>query len=154
VLSIAPRVDAQRGAIEVRLAVAPPAPDFLREDMTLSVEVETARNASTLVLPLAALRSDDGVGGATAWVDDGGRVALRTLRLGVRTVDAAEVLEGLRAGDKLLLGASPEPGSRVRAEVGPGVGSLAAPPAGAAAKPGAKARADDAGSALGNSMGR
>jgi HlyD family secretion protein len=154
VLSIAPQVDAQRGAVEVRLALVPPAPDFLREDMTLSVEVETARRGRTLVLPLEALRSDDGTGGATAWVDDGGRVALRTLRLGVRTLDAVEVLDGLGAGDKVLLGEAPEPGARVRADLGPGTGSLPAVPAGTAAKPGAKGRADDAGSALGNAMGR
>jgi multidrug efflux pump subunit AcrA (membrane-fusion protein) len=43
VQSIAPLVDAQRGAIEVKLALPQRAPDFLREDMTLSVEVETAR---------------------------------------------------------------------------------------------------------------
>jgi HlyD family secretion protein len=122
--------------------------------MTLSVEVETARSGRTLVLPLEALRSDDGAGGATAWVDDGGRVALRTLRLGVRTLDAVEVLDGVGAGDKVLLGEAPEPGGRVRADVGPGVGSLPAVPAGAAAKPAAKGRADDAGSALGNAMGR
>jgi HlyD family secretion protein len=154
VLSIAPRVDAQRGAVEVRFVLVPPVPDFLREDMTLSVEVVTARRERALVLPLDALRSDDGAGGATAWVDDRGRVALRSVRLGVRTLDAAEVLEGLRAGDKVLLGAAPEPGGRVRAEVGPGIGSLVAPTAGTAATPAAKGRADDAGSTLGNSMGR
>jgi hypothetical protein len=42
----------------------------------------------------------------------------------------------------------------VRADLGPGTGSLPAVPAGTAAKPGAKGRADDAGSALGNAMGR
>jgi HlyD family secretion protein len=56
VLSIAPAVDAQRGAIEVKFALEQLAPAFLREDMTLSVEVETARRESALVLPQAALR--------------------------------------------------------------------------------------------------
>jgi len=148
VLAIAPKIDAQRGAVEVRLALLPPAPDFLREDMTLSVEVETARRERALVLPLGALRSDDGAGGATAWVEAGGRVQARTLRLGVRTLDAAEVLEGLAAGDRVLIGAAPVPGRRVRAEVAPGSGFVALQSAGA------KARADDAGSALGNAMGR
>ena len=57
VLSLAPAVDAQRGAIEVKFALAdgtPPA--FLREDMTLSVEVETGRRDAALVLPQSALR--------------------------------------------------------------------------------------------------
>ena len=41
-------VDAQRGAIEVKLAVRPPVPAYLREDMTLSVQVQTARLDSAL----------------------------------------------------------------------------------------------------------
>jgi len=154
VLAIAPLVDAQRGAVEVRFALPPPAPAFLREDMTLSVEVETARREGTLVLPLAALRSEDAAGTATVWVERDGRVEARTLRLGVRTLAAAEVLDGLTAGDKVLIGAAPAPGRRVRAEVGPGIGSVAAQPAGAQAKAGAQGQAGDAGSALTNAMGR
>jgi HlyD family secretion protein len=42
VLSIAPAVDAQRGAIEVRFALVEAAPAYLREDMTLSVEIGRA----------------------------------------------------------------------------------------------------------------
>ena len=57
VLSLAPAVDAQRGAIEVKFALQGQAPDFLREDMTLSVEVETARVDAALVLPQSALRA-------------------------------------------------------------------------------------------------
>ena len=45
VLSLAPAVDAQRGAVEVKFALEPPAPGFLREDMTLSVEDETGRRS-------------------------------------------------------------------------------------------------------------
>jgi HlyD family secretion protein len=63
VLRIGPLVDAQRGAIEVKFALPEP-PPFLREDMTLSIELETARRERALVLPLAALRSDDAGGNA------------------------------------------------------------------------------------------
>ena len=58
VLSLAPAVDAQRGAIEVKLALVGATPAFLREDMTVSVEVETAKRDRTLVVPLRALRGD------------------------------------------------------------------------------------------------
>jgi HlyD family secretion protein len=145
VQSIAPLVDAQRGAVEVKFSLPQAAPTFLREDMTLSVEVETARRDAALVLPAGALRSEDGAGGATAWIERSGRVELRALRLGLRTLDAAEVLEGLAAGETVLIGEAPDPGRRVHADR-----SAAAASAVAAAKP---ARAD-AGAALTNAMGR
>ncbi|WP_216842357.1 efflux RND transporter periplasmic adaptor subunit, partial [Acidovorax sp. SRB_14] len=87
VLTIAPAVDAQRGAIEAKFALAGPAPAFLREDMTLSVEVETGRRDSALVLPQAALRAPaQGMPGVAAappgdqgavLVAQGGRAELR-----------------------------------------------------------------------------
>jgi len=145
VQSIAPLVDAQRGAVEVKFSLPQAAPAFLREDMTLSVEVETARRDAALVLPAGALRSEDGAGGATVWVERGGRVEARTLRLGLRTLEAAEVLDGLVAGDTVLLGAAPAPGRRVRAHI-----DAVAARAAVAAKP----RREDAGAAMTNAMGR
>ncbi|MDP3311307.1 MAG: efflux RND transporter periplasmic adaptor subunit, partial [Polaromonas sp.] len=91
VLSIAPAVDAQRGAIEVKFALEQQAPVFLREDMTLSVEVETGRRERALVLPLSALRTQPSPTTATVLVADAGRAQERQLRLGLRTLDAVEV---------------------------------------------------------------
>ena len=152
VLSIAPLVDAQRGSVDVKFAVPQP-PAYLREDMTLSVEVETARRASALVVPLSALRGDAaaasagtgsgaGSGAATVWLAQDGHVQARAVTLGLRTLDTAEVLHGLAAGDTVLLGAAPAPGARVQAD----------PAAGAARS--AKTSTGDAGSAMTNAMGR
>lgn len=141
VLSIAPVVDSQRGAIEVKFALEGQAPVFLREDMTLSVDVETARRERALVLPIAALRAS----GAAVLVLQAGRVQERAVRLGLRTLDAAEVLEGLSEGDVVLLSATPKPGDRVRTQ------TVAWQP-GKAITPGA--RSEDAGSAMSNAMGR
>ena len=144
VLSIAPLVDAQRGAVEVRFALPDAPPPFLREDMTLSIEVVTARRDAALVVPVAALRAgSNGTNGTvTVMVERDGRVQSRELRLGLRTLDGAEVLDGLAAGDVVLLGAAPAPGQRVRADLN------------SAPAPGAAGRRDDAGAALTNSMGR
>ncbi len=143
VLTIGPLVDAQRGAIEVKFSLPEP-PAILREDMTLSIAVETARRASALVLPLAALRAEDASGGATVWLAQGGKVAARSVRLGLRTLNAAEVLEGLVAGDRVLLGTPPAPGSRLRTEdAGP-----------AALDSTARAGGASAAAALSNAMGR
>jgi HlyD family secretion protein len=141
VQSIAPVVDAQRGAIELKFTLPQPPPTFLREDMTLSVEVETARRERALVLPMAALRGDVSAGTAEVRVEREGRVEARQVRLGLRTLDAAEVLEGLAEGERVLLGDTPAAGRRVRADL--------------AAAPSVASRARvDAGSALTNAMGR
>lgn len=112
VASIAPEVDAQRGAVEVKLALDRPPPAFLREDMTLSVEVETARRERALVLPARALRS--GAAGDVLLVADGRRAVERPVRIGLRTLDAIEVLEGAKEGELVLLGPALRPGARVR----------------------------------------
>ncbi len=142
VQSIAPVVDAQRGAIELKFALPQQPPAFLREDMTLSVEVETARRERALVLPMAALRGDAAAATNEVRVEREGRVEARRVRLGLRTLDAAEVLQGLAEGERVLVGTTPAPGRRVRADTA------------AAAAPGAQRAREDAGSALTQAMGR
>jgi len=145
VLSIAPAVDAQRGAIELKFALERQPPAFLREDMTLSVELETARREQALALPLAALRTQAPEGVATVLVARDGRAQLQTVRLGLRTLDAAEVLQGLKAGDLVLLGGNIEAGARIRVRTVPWQPGKAATPG---------ATGPDAGSALTNAIGR
>lgn len=161
VRSIAPLVDSQRGAVEVKFSLLDHPPTFLREDMTLSLEVETARRAQAMVVPVAALRADiaplsAGAGTvpaagtspasgtlATVLISNNGRVEQRRVRLGLRTLESAEILEGLAVGDNVPVGAAPKLGARVRADP-------AAPVVGAARK----GTREDAGSAISNSMGR
>lgn len=116
IVSIAPGVDAQRGAVEVKLALDGAPPAFLREDMTLSVSVETGRQAQALVVPLEALQSVAESGAqaqAQVLVLDGGRAAKRSVQLGLRTLEAAEIRQGLQAGDTVLLPPA-RAGQRVR----------------------------------------
>lgn len=113
---IAPRIDAQRGAVELRLAAAD-APAALREDMTLSLEVVTARRERARVLPLAALRpapAGTPADEAWVWVAEDGRVAERRVRLGLRGTESAELLDGLAPDARVLIGPAPAPGARVR----------------------------------------
>lgn len=149
VLSIAPLVNAQRGAVEVKFSLAQAAPAFLREDMSLSVEVETARREQALVLPVAALRNESAgethpAHQAQVRLVREGRVAEQTVKLGLRTLQAVEVLGGLAKGDEVLLGPTPEPGRRVRTRTAPEGVNL---------KPNGTSQ-DNAGSAMGNAMGR
>ena len=131
VLSIAPAVDAQRGAIEVKFSIEQ-APAFLREDMTLSVGVETARRERTLVLPQAALRGSAGGDQASVLVLQDERAQVRNVRLGLRTLDAVEVLDGLKEGDMVLRGnATLQEGQRVRARTVSWTSASSAPTAAA-----------------------
>ena len=68
-----------------------------------------------LVLPVDALRGDQAAANAVVLVDRDGRVEERPVRLGLRTLAAAEVLDGLSAGETVLRGSTLKPGSRVRA---------------------------------------
>jgi HlyD family secretion protein len=115
VLAIAPDIDAQRGAVEVKFSLDQAPPAFLREDMTLSVEVETARRDRALVLPARGVRSEGSA--ERVLVAENGRAVQRPLRTGLRTLDAVEVLEGVREGELVLLLPALKAGDRVRARV-------------------------------------
>ncbi|HQC96060.1 MAG TPA: efflux RND transporter periplasmic adaptor subunit [Aquabacterium sp.] len=138
---IAPLVDAQRGAVEVKLTVPDAAPAFLREDMTLSIAVETGRRDRALVLPAAAFIGPVAEGRVTVHRLVDGRVQAVRVRLGLQTLDGAEALDGVAAGDTVLLAATPGPGARATADT-----SAAAGPA-----PGATG---SGGAALSGAMGR
>jgi HlyD family secretion protein len=144
ILSIAPTVDAQRGSIEVKFTLRDALPAFLREDMTLSVEVETGRRERTLALPVAALATTSDPARASARVVVDGRVQERMVQLGLRTLQAVEVTSGLAEGDVVALDPALPAGRTVQAVVQPLL--LMAP---------AKAGAGGAGgAALTNAMGR
>ena len=150
--AISPLVDAQRGAIEAKFAVTGTAPAFLREDMTLSVEVETAKRDRALVLPVNALRTNDATKNDTpnstiVYVAQDGRVAVRPVKLGLRTLNAVEVLEGLQAGEVVIVGASPKADSKVKVKIDNTINDNLT-------VSGAKAKGEDAGSAMTNAMGR
>lgn len=108
---IAPSVDTARGTIDVHLDLLEPA-DFLRQGMTVSVNIETGRCEQALVLPNDALRARDGTRAQVLRVNDG--VVERVgVRLGMLGTALSEVSEGLAAGDLVLIGDAEE-GQRVR----------------------------------------
>lgn len=117
-LRLAPLVDAQRGAVQVWLRPQGQVPAFLREDMTLSVELVTAERERAVAVPLSALRQDGGSQGRVA-VLEAGQVVERTLRLGLRSLDRVEVQQGLQAGELLLLDPRLDLGARVRGVAAP-----------------------------------
>ena len=112
IVAIAPGVDAQRGTVEVKFDVPEP-PAFLREDMTLSMQVSTGRRERALTLPVTAVIGP-GIDARVRRLVDG-RVAEQAVRTGLRTLERVEIVDGLAPGDAVL--ADPlalEPGTRAR----------------------------------------
>ncbi|HEX5372114.1 MAG TPA: efflux RND transporter periplasmic adaptor subunit [Aquabacterium sp.] len=123
---LAPSVDAQRGAVEVTFAPVGRPPAFLREDMTLSVEVVTGERQTAMVLPLRALRAGLSAQGAergTVLVVEEGVAREREVGLGLRTLDLVEVTGGLSAQQSVLLDPGVAPGTRVRTRTPGGAGA-------------------------------
>lgn len=97
---INPGINAQTGAVEVKLDVPEPVP-FLRQDMTVSVDMEVARKPQALALPVAHVIDINGQA-PWVWVHEGGHAVHRPVKLGLRGGAWVEVLAGLREGDTVL----------------------------------------------------
>ncbi|MCX7158495.1 MAG: efflux RND transporter periplasmic adaptor subunit, partial [Proteobacteria bacterium] len=97
---INPGIDALRGSVEVRLR-APSPPDYLRQDMTVSVDIEVARRAQAVVAPTQAVRDATT---AQPWVlaVRNGRAERVPVKVGLRGDGRLEVLEGAAPGDALI----------------------------------------------------
>jgi HlyD family secretion protein len=109
-----PGIDIQRGSVEVKLDV-PQAPAFLRQDMTVSVDIQVATRRGAVLAPLEAVRDADGT---RPWVlrVEGGHAVRHDVRLGLRSAGWAEVLAGVAAGDQVVpVAASIGEGDRLRA---------------------------------------
>ena len=110
---IAPAVDAQRGTVDLKLRVDK-AVDYLRPDMTVSVEIIAAQEPNALKLPSDAVRKD-AQGNAFALVNRDGRAEKVALTLGLQGIGTTQVVKGLAAGDRVITPTtSVEKGDRLR----------------------------------------
>nr|WP_272904325.1 efflux RND transporter periplasmic adaptor subunit [Xanthobacter agilis] len=110
---INPGIDITRATVEVKLTVPDP-PAYLRQDMTVSVDIETARSAGVLVLPRRAIRD---LQSGRPWVlaIRDGRAYRQPVTLGLVGNTRIEILDGLKAGDAAIPeGAGVVIGQRVR----------------------------------------
>lgn len=114
---INPGVDAARGSVEVKLALTQP-PAYLRQDMTVSIDIETARRTAAVVVPTSTLEDADTDQPWVMVVRDKHAVK-QFVALGLRGDTRVEVLSGVAAGE----GVAPvskngvKEGQRVRAQV-------------------------------------
>ena len=97
---INPGINAQTGAVEIKLDVLEPQ-QTLKQDMTVSVDLVVARQAQVLALQVGLVNE---ISGASPWVwlVQAGHAVRRPVRLGLRGGAWVEVLEGLREGDAVI----------------------------------------------------
>jgi HlyD family secretion protein len=110
---INPSVDITRASVEVKLTAASP-PTYLRQDMTVSVDVEIDERASTLIVPARVVHDPTSASPWVLVVRDG-RPREQAVRTGLRTSDRIEVLDGLSQGELVVpVAAGVRAGQRIR----------------------------------------
>lgn len=98
---IAPAIDTNRGTIDIHLDLHEPA-DFLRQGMTVSVDIRTGSREQALVLPNDVLRNRRGEQAEVLRWTAARQVERVPVRLGLQGTGLTEVVEGLSAGDVVV----------------------------------------------------
>lgn len=114
---IAPAIDTSRGTIDIHLDVLEPA-DFLRQGMTVSVDIRTGSREQALVLSNDALQKRQGGRAEVLRWTAGREVERVPVRLGLQGTGLTEIVEGVAAGDVIISG-DVEEGQRVRVRIEP-----------------------------------
>jgi HlyD family secretion protein len=110
---INPGIDITRASVEVKLTVLQP-PDYLRQDMTVSVDIDVARRDGTLIVPMRDVH-DALTGSPWVMLVKEGRAHKQPIRLGLVGTTHAEILELAHEGDLVIPSTlSTKPGERVR----------------------------------------
>jgi RND family efflux transporter MFP subunit len=115
VASRADTTDATEPTAEVRLSFAQPA--TLPIDTPVSVEIVFDQRAGVLVVPTAAIMSDN-QGTYVVVAGEDSRAHRRDVRVGLRTRDLAHVVTGLSAGERVIVSGVNEIGEGTPVEVG------------------------------------
>ena len=100
VVYINPGINAQTGAVEIKLDVLEPQQN-LKQDMTVSVDLVVARKLQVLALQVGRVNEISGTS-PWVWLAQAGHAVRRPVRLGVRGGAWVEVLEGLNEGDAVI----------------------------------------------------
>jgi HlyD family secretion protein len=114
IVFIHPGIDSQRGSVEIKLSVPAP-PGYLKQDMTVSVDIEVARREKAMLLAMNAIHDADR---AQPWVllIENGKAKRQLVTLGIISNGIAEIIAGIKEGDAVVTepAARLKPGERVR----------------------------------------
>ncbi len=111
---INPGIDAARGSVEIKLRVPQP-PEYLRQDMTVSVDIATGFSGNTLIIPTSAIQNAN-TDSPSVLVVRQQRAQRQSIRLGLRGDNQVEVLNGLQRNEPVILSNQKliTPGQRVQ----------------------------------------
>ena len=96
VSAVQPAADPETQRYTIVLALENP-PDNLMAGMTGEMNIITGTHENVLLVPTRAILVDQ------AWIIRGGAVHRRTVKVGFRTLDFAEVMSGVSLGDHVVL---------------------------------------------------
>jgi len=112
---INPRIDPQRGSVEVKLDVMDP-PLELKQDMTVSVDIEAARIENAMMIPLSAVHGYE-IHDPWVFVIEDGLTRKQIIDVGLVSQGIVQVLSGLKVGDMVLPNQYTHLGDRSRVRV-------------------------------------
>src|SRR5690606_41372036 len=102
-----------RPSVAVKVLVPDP-PSYLRQAMTVSVDVEVDRRNGALIVPARVVHEPNSASPFVLAVREG-RARQQPVTLGLRAGDKVQILEGVAAGDRLVpVGSGVRAGQRVR----------------------------------------
>ena len=103
---IAPKATVVSGVVNYEVMVAvDSATDVLKPDMTANIAIRTAERQA-LVVPNAALQREGDE--RFVYVEEAGRLAKRSVSVGVREAGVVEIKKGLTASDRVLTSPAPQ----------------------------------------------
>jgi HlyD family secretion protein len=97
---INPAVDLQRASVEVKLTVTEP-PSYIRQDMTVSVDIGVASRQRALVMDFADVHEPASNAPWVLKVVDG-HAKRQAVKVGLISAGKVEILDGLLEGDKII----------------------------------------------------
>ncbi|CAN5186206.1 efflux RND transporter periplasmic adaptor subunit [soil metagenome] len=97
---INPSVDISRASVEVKPTTQNP-PSYLRQYMTVSVDIQVERRNGVMVVPARTVHDPLSAKPWVLVVRDG-RARVQAVRLGLRAADSIEILDGVASGERLV----------------------------------------------------
>jgi HlyD family secretion protein len=111
---INPGVDITKASVEVKLNVTTP-PDYLRQDMTVSVDIDVGESKSALLLPSRSV-NDQLTQSPWVLLIKNGRATRQPVTTGLQDSAQVEIKRGVAEGDLVIpMTAGVSVGGRVRA---------------------------------------